>query len=241
MAQASVAAPVQASRDTVVPSLVRQVWVLLAKEVRVELRSKETVPSMAVFALAALIIFQFAFDLRGPTLSLVAPGVLWVAVLFASILGLGRSFAREVERGSLEGLLVAPLDPGALYVAKVLGNLALLLVLAAVIVPLGAILFGLDLFRPGLLLFLPLGSLGIAAVGTILAAVAANTRAREALLPIILLPLLVPVVIAGVKGTGLALDGRPWVELQVWAGLLVAYDVLFTTISYLTFNIVMEQ
>lgn len=95
--------------------------------------------------------------------------------------------------------------------------------------------------RPGLLLFLPLGSLGIASVGTILAAVAANTRAREALLPILLLPLLVPVVIAGVRGTALVLDGHPWSELQAWAGMLTAYDLLFITISYLTFHIVVEQ
>lgn len=223
------------------PTFSRQVRTLLMKELAVELRSKETLPSMAVFAAATLVIFQFAFDLRGATLTLVTPGVLWIAILFASVLALGRSFAREMERGSLEGILASPIDPGALYLAKTVANFTLLLVLQAVIVPLTAVLFDLNLLQPTLLLILALGSLGIAAVGTILAGVTANTRAREALLPIMLLPLLVPIVLGAVRGTGLAIDGRAWSDIQSWVGILTAYDIMFTTLSTLIFHFVVEQ
>ena len=223
------------------PSFLRQVTVLSAKELAIELRTKETVPAIVIFSIASLITFQFAFDLRGATLTLVAPGVLWVAILFASLLALGRSFAREIERGSLDGILASPVDPAAFYLAKVLGNLSFMLVLVAVTVPLSVAMFGIDLFRPFLILIMFLGSFGIAAVGTILSAVAANTRAREALLPILLLPLLVPVILGAVRGTAMVLDGRPWQELQSWAGMLIAYDILFAALSAMLFHHVVEQ
>ena len=136
------------------PGYAAQFRILFSKEIAVEFRSRETAVPMAVFAAAALIAFQFSFDLRGGTLNLVAPGVLWVAIIFASLLGLGRSFAREVERGSLDGLLASPIDPGALYLAKVAANVLMLIVLEIVIVPLTAVLFNLQLFQPALLLTL---------------------------------------------------------------------------------------
>ena len=215
--------------------------ILSSKELAVEVRTKETIPAIVIFAVASLITFQFAFDLRGPTLALVTPGVIWVAILFASLLALGRSFARELERGSLDGVLASPVDPMAFYLAKALGNLAFLIVLVAVTVPLSAVLFSIDLFRPELLLILFLGSSGIAAVGTILSAVAANTRAREALLPILLLPLLVPVILGAVRGTAMVLDDRVWEELQSWVGMLAAYDALFVALSAILFRHIMEQ
>ena len=223
------------------PGFASQVSALARNEIGLELRSKETVPSIIVFAVSTLIMFQFAFDLRGATLILVTPGVLWISILFASLLSLGRSFAREMERGSLDGILASPTDPAALYLAKVVTNLAFILVLAAVVVPLTTILFGLNLFLPILLLIVVLGGAGIAAVGTILSGVTANTRAREALLPILLLPLLVPIILGAVRATALVVDGRPWSDIQSWIGLLAAYDILFTMVSALMFHYVVEQ
>ena len=223
------------------PGYIAQFRILFSKEIAVEFRSRETVVPMAVFAAAALITFQFSFDLRGGTLNLVAPGVLWVAVIFASLLALGRSFAREAERGSLDGLLASPIDPGALYLAKAAANVVLLIALEAVIVPLAAVLFNLQLFQPALLLTLLLGNVGIASVGTILAAIAARARAREALLPIMLLPLLVPVIIGAVRATGLAIDGRPWDDIQPWLAVLAAYDLTFVFLSVLIFYVTVEK
>ena len=223
------------------PGYAAQFRILFSKEIAVEFRSRETAVPMAVFAAVALIAFQFSFDLRGGTLNLVAPGVLWVAIIFASLLALGRSFAREVERGSLDGLLASPIDPGALYLAKVAANVLMLIVLEIVIVPLTAVLFNLQLFQPALLLTLLMGNIGIAGVGTILASIAARARAREALLPIMLLPLLVPVIIGAVRATGLAIDERPWGEIQPWLGVLGAYDLAFVTLSALIFYVTVER
>ena len=206
-----------------------------------EFRSRETAIPMAVFAAGALIAFQFSFDLRGGTLNLVAPGVLWVAIIFASLLALGRSFSREAERGSLDGLLTSPIDPGALYLAKVAANVILLLVLEAVIIPLAAILFNLQLFQPTLLLTLLLGNVGIASVGTILSAISTRARAREALLPIMLLPVLVPVVIGAVRATALAIDSGPWEDIRPWLAILGAYDLVFLTVSSLLFYVTVEK
>lgn len=223
------------------PGYLGQIRILLIKEITVEFRSRETAIPMAVFAAAALIAFQFSFDLRGGTLNLVAPGVLWVAIIFASLLALGRSFSREVERGSLDGLLASPIDPGALYLAKVTANIILLLALEAVIIPLAAILFNLQLFQPALLLTLLLGNIGIASVGTILAAISARSRAREALLPIMLLPLLVPVIIGAVRATALAIDNGPWDDIQPWLAILAAYDLVFLFVSTLLFYVTVEK
>ncbi len=223
------------------PSWLSQFRVLVHKEIAVEIRSRETAVPMAVFAAAALIAFQFSFDLRGGTLSLVAPGVLWVAIIFASLLALGRSFSREVERGSLDGLLASPIDPGALYLAKVTANVILLIVLEAVIVPLSSALFNLQLFEPALLLTLLLGNIGIASVGTILSAIATRARSKEALLPIMLLPLLAPVIIGAVRATGLAIDGRGWDEMQPWLAILAAYDLIFLSVSSFLFYVTVEK
>ncbi len=223
------------------PGYFGQIRILLAKELTVEFRSRETAIPMAVFAAAALIAFQFSFDLRGGTLNLVAPGVLWVAIIFASLLALGRSFSREVERGSLDGLLASPIDPGALYLAKVAANVILLLVLEAVIIPLAVILFNLQFFQPTLLLTLLLGNIGIASVGTILSAISARSRAREALLPIMLLPLLVPVIIGAVRATALAIDNGPWDDIRPWLAILAAYDLVFLFVSSLLFYVTVEK
>ena len=228
-------------QQTSPPGYLGQIRILLTKEITVEFRSRETAIPMAVFAAAALIAFQFSFDLRGGTLNLVAPGVLWVAIIFASLLALGRSFSREVERGSMDGLLASPIDPGALYLAKVAANVILLLALEAVIIPLATLLFNLQLFQPTLLLTLLLGNIGIASVGTILAAISARSRAREALLPIMLLPLLVPVIIAAVRATALAIDRGPWDDVQPWLAILAAYDLVFLFVSSLLFYVTVEK
>ncbi len=206
-----------------------------------EMRSRETLPLMAVFGLITLVVFTFTFDLRTGNAALLAPGTLWVAFFFAGLLGLGRSFAREVERGSLEGLRATPVDPGALYLAKVLGNLLFVTLLQAVLLPLITILFAVPVTYLPLATILPLGALGFSAVGTTLAAMAVHTRAREALLPILLLPILVPVIIATVRGTALALDGAGWAQIAPWANLLLGFDVLYLTLSFLTFHLVIEE
>src|SRR5437870_7805729 len=187
---------------TMVGIFFAQVWAILWKDIRCELRSKQTWMGMGLFALLVLVIFNFTFDLRIDNRVAVAPGALWVAFIFASMLGLGRTMAAEREQGSLDRLLLSPVDRKAIYLAKLLGNMLFIGVVELVALPVFAVLFDLPIFVAGLLPVVLLGTLGIAAVGTLFSAMAAATGARELLLPILVFPLIVPVVIAAVRATG---------------------------------------
>ena len=216
-----------------------QVIAILWKDVRYELRSKQMWTGMGLFALLVLVIFNFAFDLRVDNKAAVAPGALWVAFVFASLLGLGRTIAAEREMGSMDRLLLCPVDRKAIYLAKLLGNMLFIGVVEIVALPIFAALFDVPLFVGALLPIVFLGTLGIAAVGTLFAAMAAATRARELLLPILVFPLIVPVVIGAVRATGTLLV--PAANEPPWLGLIAAFDVIFLTVSMLTFEYVVEE
>lgn len=222
-------------------SFLRKVWAIFAKDIAAELHTREMVSAMLVFAVLALLVFSFALDLRGEMAEAAAPGVLWVTVAFAGTLGLSRSLAREQQAGCIDGLLLAPVDRSAIFFGKALGNLAFMAVVEVVLLPLFAALFDVPLLRPGVLLVLALGTLGYAAVGTLLAAIAVNTRAREVMLPILLLPLAVPVLIAAVQATAGLVDGATLAEVGGWLRLLVVYDLVIVAVSMLTFGYIVEE
>jgi len=219
----------------------RQVGAIVVKDLAAELHTREILSAMFVFAVLTLLIFSFALDLRGTAARAAAPGVLWCAITFAGTLGLSRSLAREQQTGGLEGLLVAPLDRTAILFGKALGNLLLMLAMEVILLPLGAILLNVSLLRGALLPILFAGTLGYAVVGTLLAAIAVNTRAREVLLPILLLPLITPLLIAAVQATGGLLDGLAWAEIGAWRRLLVVYDLVIVAVAMLTFEYVVEE
>jgi heme exporter protein B len=221
----------------------RQLRVLIWKDLLVEARGRETVTAGVVFALLVLVIFNFAFDLRVESVAAVAPGVLWVTVTFAGVLGLGRAFARERDRRTLDGLLLAPVDRSALYLAKTITSIASMLVVEAVALPAFIGLFNLVVDVPLLTLALVLGTIGFAGVGTLFAAIAAHTRAREVLLPLLLFPVQVPVILATVKSTGAAIrmPGLDPPAVGQWLGLLVAYDALFLALSLVLFEYAIDE
>ncbi|MBV9595813.1 MAG: heme exporter protein CcmB [Chloroflexi bacterium] len=233
----------QAGGSRRAPSFAAQLRALIWKEALVEARARETVLAGVVFALLVLVIFNFAFDLRVENVAAVAPGVLWVTVTFAGVLSLGRSFARERDRRTLDGLLLAPIDRSALYVAKVVASFSAMLVVELVAVPAFIGLFNVSVNLPLLVLGLLLGTLGLAGVGTLFAAIAAHTRAREVLLPLLLFPIQVPVILATVKTTGAAIHvpGTEPPDVGQWLGLLVAFDALFLSLSVLLFEFVIEE
>lgn len=218
----------------------RKVMAVLWKDVRAEIRTKDIFSAMFVFALLSVVIFQFAFDLRIDNVRQVVPGVLWVSITFAGVLGLNRSFVLEKDKGSLEGLLLTPVDRGAIYLGKMLANLVFIVVVEVFIIPLSSVFFNVPLWLPEILLVVVLGTIGFAAVGTVFSAMSVNTRAREVLLPILLLPVIVPVLIAGVRVTGGILDGESLGDLSNWLQLLIAFDVLYLAASFLTFDVVVE-
>jgi heme exporter protein B len=222
-------------------SFLRKVLTIVQKDVAVELRTKEMLSSMFVFALLVIVIFNFAFELRVENVREVAPGVLWVTFTFAGMLGLNRSFALEKDKGCLEGLLLCPVDRTAIYFGKMLGNVIFMTIVEAIILPIFSILFNISLFQPVLLLIVVLGTLGFAGVGTLFSAMAVHTRSREVMLPVLLFPVVVPAMIAAVKATGGILDGQPFSEIAHWVRLLAVFDVVFLAISFMTFDYVVEE
>lgn len=218
-----------------------KVLTIVWKDVIAELRTKEMFSSMFVFALLLLVIFNFSFELRVDKVAEVAPGVLWVTFTFAGTLGLNRSLSLEVEQGSLDGLLLAPMERTAIYFGKMVGNLIFISAIEALMLPIFSALFDLNLMQPALLLTIFLGTLGFAAVGTLLSAMAVNTRAREVMLPVLLFPIILPVVISAVKATAGILDGLPLADLAHWLRFLIGFDIIFLVVSYMTFDYVVES
>jgi len=218
-----------------------KLWAIAIKDLRAEIRAKEIFSTMAAFSVLAVVIFGMAFDLRVPNPVMIVPGVLWVVVLFTGILGLNRSFGAEVDRGSLAALLLAPLDRSAIYFGKMLANLLFLLAAELIILPAILVIFNVNVFQPWILVGLLLGTLGYVSVGTLFAALAANARARESMLPILLLPVMLPIFMAGVKITAIVLDNRGLGDLQRWLMILTVYDLIFITIAFLVFDLIWEE
>ena len=217
-----------------------KVWAIVLKDLALERRSREMLSSMFIFALIVVLVFSFSFDLRVSDPMAVAPGVLWVAITFSGMLGLGRSFVMERDQGCLDGLLLCPVDRAVLYVGKMLSNLIFITITEVVLVPLCFALFNLP-FEPLVLVVILLGTVGFSGVGTLVSAMTVHARAREVMLPILLFPLVLPSLIAAVKLTGGILDGQPWAEMANWARLLVVWDVIFVVLSYIGFEYVIEE
>lgn len=219
----------------------RQFAAIVSKELAIEWRTKETSSAMLVFSLLVLVVFNFAFELQGVDMRVFGPGVLWVAFSFSGIIGLGRSFAAERDKGSMDGMLLAPVDRGAIYLGKAAANLIFILVMEVVTLPLFVVLFNVSLVWLPLVGFILMGTIGFAAVGTLLSAIAASTRMREVMLPVLLFPVLVPLLVASVKLTQGALQNLPFSDYQGWFNLLLAYDVIFVVAAYLVFEFVVEE
>jgi heme exporter protein B len=224
--------------------VIRPAATILRKDLLLELRTKESVPAMTLFSITVYVLFHFGLD-RDSLDGELAAGVLWVTLLLAAVIGVTRLFAAEREQGGIDALLLAPVDRTALFLAKA-GALFLFLV-AVEIVAVPA--FGLMLLGPGLggalpelPLILLLGDLGIAAVGALVAALAAETRARELIVPLLLLPLLVPLLISCAQATEPLLrpDQGPE-DLARWLGLLTLYDVVFVLVSIAVFDFLLED
>src|SRR3990172_2358049 len=216
--------------------LVSQWWRALGavvwKDLSAELRSRELLSAMLVFALLVILIFNFALDLDPKTRqeSTITAGVLWVIFTFAGTLGLNRSMAVEKDRGCIDGLLLAPVDRSAIYFGKTIANLVFMLIVEIIVLPIYSLLYNVNLFQPGLLLVTLLGSVGYVAVGTLLATMAVQARTRDVLLPILLFPVVLPIVLSAVKASGGFLDGIEMTEIRPWLNLLVVYDIIFIAI-----------
>jgi heme exporter protein CcmB len=221
----------------------RVAWLVMRKDLTVEMRSREIVYTTAFFAASCILVFAFGFVKEGQAVGDVAAGILWIAIAFAGTLALGRTFERERTNETLQALMLAPGDRPAIYAGKLLGILVLLGFVEILIVPMVALLFQAPLFRAPLLLaaLLAFGTLGFAAVGTLFAAMLVRARSRDVMLPVLLYPITIPVIIAGVRGTAALMmeGGEPMA--RAWTAMLLFFDVVFVTLSLWTFEAVMTE
>lgn len=219
----------------------RALGAIVWKDIAAELRSRELLSAMLVFALLVILIFNFALELDAKTRANVTSGVLWVTFAFAGTLGLNRSMAMEKDRGCLDGLLLAPVERSAIYFGKAVGNLVFMLIVEVIVIPVYSVLYNVNLFRTGLLLVILLGSIGYVAVGTLLSTMAVQTRTRDVLLPILLFPVVIPVFIASVKASSGFLQSLEMAEIWPWLNLLIVFDIIFIAIAYMVFDYVVEE
>jgi heme exporter protein B len=220
----------------------RRALVVAWKDLLVERRSKETLNALLFFSLLLLFVFQFALGPDRERLAGVLPGVLWLGFILSALLALGRTFLVEREHDCWEGLLLAPGDKSAIYLGKLAANLLLMAVVETLVLALFVVFFDIDLGRafPGLVLVVALGTVGLAAIGTLFAAMTAHIRAREVLFPVLLLPVQIPVLLATVKATEALLLGEPLGAVAHWVKLLAAADVVYVAVALLTFDVVLE-
>jgi heme exporter protein B len=211
------------------------------KDLRAEFRSRELINSMALFTLMTVMVFSLALELDVQARKSTVSGVLWVTVVFSGMLGLSRSLAAEKDRGSLDALLLAPVARSALFFGKMIGNLLFVLVIALVLIVLLTVLFNITLVEPRLLLVVLLGSVGFTAIGTLLSSMSVHARARETLLPILLMPVVLPILIGSVRATTAILTDLPSADWQPWIVLLTICNVVYLAAAYFLFGFVVEE
>ena len=226
------------------PGFIETVWLVARKDLVIEVRSREILYTTTFFAVACVLVFAFGFVREGEAIEGAAAGILWIAIAFAGTLALGRAFERERQNETLRALLLAPVQRPAIYIGKLTGILLVLAMVELLVVPLVALMFQAPLLvHPGLLMgLLTAGTIGFAAVGTLFAAMLVRARSRDVLLPVLLYPITIPVIIAGVRGTAALI--QPEVDLQMaraWLSMLVFFDVVFITLALWTFEPVMAD
>ncbi|HXW04645.1 MAG TPA: heme exporter protein CcmB [Vicinamibacterales bacterium] len=220
------------------------VWLVTRKDFVIEVRSREILYTTLFFAVSCVLVFAFGFVRDGRPVEDAAAGILWIAIAFSGTLALGRAFERERQSETLRALLMAPVDRAALYVGKLTGVLLLLGAVEVLVVPMVALMFQAPLFRHPLLLagLLVAGTIGFAAVGTLFAAMLGRARSRDVLLPVLLYPITIPVIIAGVRGTAVLLQTDVDVPMaRAWLAMLGFFDVVFITLALWTFEPVMTE
>lgn len=210
----------------------RDVAALARKDLLVELRTRETVPAMLLFVLSALVVFHFALPAPAQGSQLAVNGLLWMAIVFTALLGLTRAFVAEREQGLLDALLLAPCDRSAIWLAKALSVAAFLLVMEAIAIPAFALFY--EPVSAAAIAGVLLADVGIAAVGSLLSAIAAASRTRELLLPLLFLPLAIPIVVGGVGASVASDPGR-------YLGFLGLYDAIFAIMSFASFEYVVTE
>jgi heme exporter protein B len=225
-------------------SFLATAWLITRKDLLIEFRSREVVYTTLFFAVSCVLVFAFSFVKEGVAVQDAAAGILWIAIAFSGTLALGRAFERERQNDTLRALMLTPVDRPAVYIGKLVGVLALLAVVEGIVTPLIALMFSAPVLgHPWLLAaLLAAGTIGFAAVGTLFAAMLVRARSRDVLLPILLYPITIPVIIAGVRGTAALFQTDVDIPMaRMWLSMLVFFDVVFVTLALWTFEPAMSE
>ena len=227
---------------SVVGLFLRQVFLILWKDLIAEMRTKERFPQMFTFAILLIVIVNITMQI-GTSVQDIFPGVLWMTLTFAGMLGLNHSFTIERENECLQGLRLCPVPRSAIYLGKMIGNFFFMTMTELMLFPVIVILFnmspGMHFFPLGLVVLL--GTFGFTTIGTLFAAMSSNTRTREVMLPLLVFPVVVPILIAAVKLTGKILAQKPWAEIVFGIEFLFIFDLIFMGLSVLTFEFVIDS
>jgi heme exporter protein B len=220
-----------------------KIWAVFQKDLLIELRTKDSLNAMLFFGIVVLVVFNFALESTRDTIRQAVPGVLWVAFVFSGTLGLNRMFASEKENSCLQGLLMVPMDRGIIYLGKTLAAAVFMLIAEGVIFVFSLVFFNLTVWAeiPYLILVFFIGTLGFTAVGTLLSAIAVNTRMREVLLPLILFPVVLPILVNAVEATGIILNTADYRALKLPLTIMTTFTIVFATLAYLLFDFVLED
>ncbi len=223
--------------------MLAKIWAVFRKDLLIELRTKDSLNAMLFFGIVVLVIFNFALESIRDSIRLAVPGVLWVAFAFSGTLGLNRMFASEKENSCLQGLLMIPMDRGILYLGKMLAASVFMLITEAIVFVFTLVFFNLTVWRevPYLALVFLIGTLGFTSVGTLLSAVSVNTKMREVLLPLILFPVVLPILVNAVEATNIILNTVEYGALKLPLTIMSVFTIVFTTLSYLLFEFVLED
>jgi len=223
--------------------MMNKVAVILWKDLLTEVRSKEMVFSMLVFSLMVAVIFNFSFPPGSDFIQDAAPGILWMTFIFASLLGMNRTFVYEVDKGCMQGLMLAPIDRIVIYISKLLVNFIFITLVELIALPLFGIFFKLDvLTSPGqLALVMLVSTLGFTIIGTLFSAIAVNTKTREVMLPILHFPVSIPVIICAVQATTAIFQEQAWSVVWGWTKIVIFFDVIFFIVAFWTFEFILEE
>ncbi|RMF57717.1 MAG: heme ABC transporter permease CcmB [Calditrichaeota bacterium] len=223
--------------------MIAKIAAVLWKDLLSEFRTKEMIVSMLVFSLMVALIFNFSFPTGSEFIRGAFPGILWMTFIFASLLGMNRSFVYEVDKGCLQGLMIAPIDRMVIYLSKLVVNFIFISLVEFITLPIFSIFFDVDVLPAlgQLLLVVVLSTVGLAVVGTLFSAISVNTKTREVMLPILHLPVSVPILISAVEATRAIFQNGSWGEVWGWLKLLIVFDAIFLVVALWTFEYVIEE
>lgn len=217
---------------------------IVEKDLILELKSKEVINSMLVFSLLVVVIFSFIFEPGAEYKNEIAAGILWMAITFSGILGLNKSIINEINGGNLNALLLAPVDRSAVFFGKVLSNYLFLLLMELMTIPIFMIFYNINLFEKnvvGTLLVFLSGSYGFSVLGTLFSLISVKSKTRELMLPLLLLPLLVPIILASIQSLNIFYFDGGYADASKWLKLIFAFDIIFTCVIYVIFDYVVEE